>query len=438
MPNKPEPDSDSINMFIGQLPRHFDEEELENFLLQYGPIYEVKIMKEKSSGHSKGCGFVTFYTRNDALKAQMALHNLKIFPGMSNPVQMKPADIQTNTVEHRRIFVGMLGKNMTEEEVTALFKPYGTVEDCNLVKETEFNSYNKGYGFVIMSSKSEAENAVKNLNNSITFEGAKSPLIVRIAYTNRDKEKKSSYNPPHRNHSDFHRDFHNDFHNDGPISAKRPRLDQEQFTSPSNNIIGNGMPIFPQQDINFNPNTLIPTNQAELQKLLIAAVTTSPLLQTNPIGMAMLIGSIGIGQNINLNQSDCQNVNQTGMNQLFNQMPVNVQNNSMFMQNNSNNQFDKQQMNSTAVKGPDGCNLVVHKLPRECNNDKLRQIFSPFGNILSANVFYDKSTGFSKCYGFVSYDNKQAALNAIHGMNNFQINDTRLKVSLKTERNWSH
>lgn len=41
-----------------------------------------------------GCCFVTFYHRADAMKAQGALHNTKILPGMHNPMQVKPADAE--------------------------------------------------------------------------------------------------------------------------------------------------------------------------------------------------------------------------------------------------------------------------------------------------------------------------------------------------------
>lgn len=44
--------------------------------------------------HFLGCCFVTFYHRSDALKAQGALHNTKILPGMHNAMQVKPADAE--------------------------------------------------------------------------------------------------------------------------------------------------------------------------------------------------------------------------------------------------------------------------------------------------------------------------------------------------------
>ncbi len=89
------------------------------------------------------------------------------------------------------------------------------------------------------------------------------------------------------------------------------------------------------------------------------------------------------------------------------------------------------------AQGPEGANLFVYHLPRDLTDADLATAFAPFGNVLSAKVFIDKRTGESKGFGFVSYDTYESAVEAINGMNGFQIGPKRLKVQHKIVRGGS-
>jgi len=77
----PGPDPDAIKMFVGQVPRSMDEEELREFFSEFGPVHQLNILRDKSTGVSRGCCFVTYFNRRDALEAQNRLHNVKTLPG---------------------------------------------------------------------------------------------------------------------------------------------------------------------------------------------------------------------------------------------------------------------------------------------------------------------------------------------------------------------
>ena len=82
-------------------------------------------------------------------------------------------------------------------------------------------------------------------------------------------------------------------------------------------------------------------------------------------------------------------------------------------------------------QGPPGCNLFLFHLPIEWREQDLIKYFSPFGNVISARIMCEKETGRSKGFGFISYDSKISAVNAVKMMNGYQVLGKRLKVEIK-------
>lgn len=194
-----EPDPDAIKMFVGQIPRSMDENELRKMFEEFGPVFQLNVLRDKMTGQSKGCCFVTFYTRKSALDAQNALHNIKTLPQMHHPIQMKPADSEKRNgingvprfgakVEERKLFVGMISKKFNESDIRILFSNYGSIEDCTVLRDQ--NGQSKGCAFVTFNNRQSAQNAIKNMHHSQTMEGCSSPLVVKFADTQREKEAK--------------------------------------------------------------------------------------------------------------------------------------------------------------------------------------------------------------------------------------------------------
>ena len=62
-----------------------------------------------------------------------------------------------------KIFVGNLLPNVTESELQAAFAPFGTVESVAVIKD-KFTGEGRGFGFVEMPNKAEADAAIAQLN----------------------------------------------------------------------------------------------------------------------------------------------------------------------------------------------------------------------------------------------------------------------------------
>jgi len=73
-------------------------------------------------------------------------------------------------------------------------------------------------------------------------------------------------------------------------------------------------------------------------------------------------------------------------------------------------------------------NIFVAQLNFRINNDYLKEIFDEYGEVSSAKVITDKSTGRSKGYGFVEMPNEQDALRAIEELNGAELEGKTIVV----------
>jgi RNA recognition motif-containing protein len=63
------------------------------------------------------------------------------------------------------IYVGNLSYSLTEDELRAAFSQFGEVSSVNIIMD-RMSGQSKGFGFVEMPDNSEADEAIKALNES--------------------------------------------------------------------------------------------------------------------------------------------------------------------------------------------------------------------------------------------------------------------------------
>ncbi|KAJ4876668.1 RNA-binding (RRM/RBD/RNP motifs) family protein [Raphanus sativus] len=201
-------------VFIGGLPRDVGEEDLRDLCEVIGEIFEVRLMKDRDSGESKGYAFVGFKTKDVAQKAIEELHS-KEFKGKT---------IRCSLSETKnRLFIGNIPKNWTEDEFRKVVEEVGPgVENIELIKVKALYVKNipentsteqlkelfqrhgevtkivtppgkggkRDFGFVHYAERSSALRAVKD---SERYEINGQPLEVVLAKPQAERKHDSSY-----------------------------------------------------------------------------------------------------------------------------------------------------------------------------------------------------------------------------------------------------
>uniref|UniRef100_A0A914UQT7 RRM domain-containing protein n=1 Tax=Plectus sambesii TaxID=2011161 RepID=A0A914UQT7_9BILA len=387
-------------------------------------------------------------------------------------MQVKPADSESRG-EDRKLFVGMLSKQQSEEDVRRLFEPYGNIEEVTVLRGPDGAS--KGCAFVKYANHIEAQAAITALHGSQTMPGASSSLVVKFADTEKERQLRRMQqmaaqmgllNPMLINQVGVYN------------AAYQQQLLQQQQAA----MIANANA---QNTFAFAPVAVSPQTAMQLSGLT-AAQNTQLALHQNASMQQHLNGALAAAAAAAHGSIPSPTNNYPGMNAVAVTQPQtptdSVYTNGLTQYsppstaNGDMNAYNLQAAYGTAhqllsydqsaaaantypnaygqafqqalaaqqaalyptaqkeVLGPEGCNLFIYHLPQEFGDAELMQMFMPFGHVISAKVFIDRATNQSKCFGFVSFDNQASAAAAIQAMNGFQIGMKRLKVQLKRPR----
>ncbi|XP_038399382.1 CUGBP Elav-like family member 4 isoform X31 [Vulpes vulpes] len=346
---------------------------------------------------------------------------------MNRPIQVKPADSESRggssclrqpPSQDRKLFVGMLNKQQSEDDVRRLFEAFGNIEECTILRGPDGNS--KGCAFVKYSSHAEAQAAINALHGSQTMPGASSSLVVKFADT--DKERTMRRMQQMAGQMGMFNPMAIPF---GAYGAYAQALMQQQAALMASVAQGgylNPMAAFAaaqmQQMAALNMNGLAAAPMTPTSGGSTPPGITAPAVPSipSPIGVN---GFTGLPPQAN-GQPAAEAVFANGIHPYPAQSPTaadplqqayaGVQQYAgpaaypaAYGQISQAFPQPPPMIPQQQREGPEGCNLFIYHLPQEFGDAELMQMFLPFGNVISSKVFVDRATNQSKCFGHQSH-----------------------------------
>ncbi|XP_024024788.1 heterogeneous nuclear ribonucleoprotein Q isoform X1 [Morus notabilis] len=156
-------------LFIGNVPRNWDEEDMKKALMDVGPgVVSVELLKQVPHAHNssqnRGFAFVAYYNSACAEYARQKMSNPN-FRLESNAPTVSWADPRnaesSSTSQVKAVYVKNLPKDITQDRLRRLFEHHGKIAKV-VLPPAKLGHENSRFGFVHFEERSSAMKALKN------------------------------------------------------------------------------------------------------------------------------------------------------------------------------------------------------------------------------------------------------------------------------------
>ncbi|KAL3592123.1 hypothetical protein D5086_010763 [Populus alba] len=145
----------SQKLVILGIPWEIDTEGLREYMSKFGELEDCIVMKERSSGRSRGFGYVTFVSAEDA-KAVLSGEHFLGKRMLEIKVATPKEEMRAPTKKATRIFVARIPPSVTETTFRSHFEKYGEIIDLYMPKDPKRTGH-RGFGFVTFAEDGVAD-----------------------------------------------------------------------------------------------------------------------------------------------------------------------------------------------------------------------------------------------------------------------------------------
>uniref|UniRef100_A0A7N5JDH4 Heterogeneous nuclear ribonucleoprotein D-like n=1 Tax=Ailuropoda melanoleuca TaxID=9646 RepID=A0A7N5JDH4_AILME len=163
---------DDGKMFIGGLSWDTSKKDLTEYLSRFGEVVDCTIKTDPVTGRSRGFGFVLF---KDAASVEKVLE-LKEHKLDGKLIDPKRAKALKGKEPPKKVFVGGLSPDTSEEQIKEYFGGFGEIENIELPMDTKTNE-RRGFCFITYSE----EEPVKKLLESRYHQIGSGKCEIKVA-----------------------------------------------------------------------------------------------------------------------------------------------------------------------------------------------------------------------------------------------------------------
>ncbi|XP_038905951.1 29 kDa ribonucleoprotein A, chloroplastic [Benincasa hispida] len=165
-----------LKLFVGNLPFSVDSAQLAGLFESAGQVERVEVIYDKTTGRSRGFGFVTMSSVDEVEAAAQQFNGYEL-DGRSLRVNYGPPPPRRDDSSFRgsrnasrfdnpnRVHVSNLAWGVDDLTLENLFREHGNVVEAKVVYDRE-SGKSRGFGFVTFNSAEEVNNAIQSLDGA--------------------------------------------------------------------------------------------------------------------------------------------------------------------------------------------------------------------------------------------------------------------------------
>lgn len=365
--------SEDCSLYVGDLPAGVTEAHLFELFSEFGGIKSILVAKDNILKRSLGYAFVNYNTPEEAQKA-LNDEQPKVLNNCTLRVmefQRDPAKRTTNSSGN--LFIKNLDPSIDSTALSETFSSFGKVVSCKIAYDENGNP--RGFGYVLFENPQHAEDAIAKMNGVLMNDRP-----VTVSHHVSRRERMSRMEHMKQNYTNLY------------VKNIAPEVEEEEFKQmfeKYGQVVSMSLPLD-----NENKSRGFGFVNFATHEQAVEAVENLNGLQFHEKRLY-----------VSRAQKKYERMEELRQQQEIQRIE----------------RMNKQQFQGT--------NLYIKYLDSTIDDEELKEIFSPFGEITSAKIMTDDN-GQSRGFGFVCYSTVEEAHYAIQEMHQTELKGRTIYVNL--------